>query len=1196
VEGSALLDGVRAAVKDVIRVGTSGLRIGVVYKDTPYWAWAIGVGGDLIWQLTLDGFNAGLDSGDLAQVDAVLFEEGAAPGKEAQVWNQEGIRVIVWMSQNHRQAPIKRGWKTRSERMSHLAIGGVTSAEVTFRIAMRMTRAVPNPDWELGSVVGIEGGTLRRILGSITPGKECVENVGGLVLSSSGILDLKNRERLYSVPSVFSKTGFVKRQLTPKEILSALDVPASITKGASIVELETWAKEKRPIPFKLRCELLRSLGDWFGKQDQVTLPGRVPIKRDLKTTAEVELDAKRSRPVVEEVSLGELKSASKGLEDSTDQVRTEEAVSGEAKLAPDMFEEATDRNLKAVKSDKAKIPTHLWDDRIKAGLVRMNTQVRDEDLALLLRKLRRLSHKYWVQIVDISFWDWWRDDVLQRELAGLPPCARSLEAGMAALRHSQLSTWWEWPGGSAPFFWRLPKEWQEDFRDGLKPRFTGPPPSDRTPQRKDKDPEVVRKQREKLVDVRSKGYIALFIGILSLTSFFSVPKGEDDIRMVYDGTKSGLNRVLFAPWFALATVDSMLRSVGPGTWSADNDFGEMFLNFWLHPDLQKYTGVDITALFPEELRGDKIAVWEAWTRCAMGLTTSPYTTVQCAKRIKFLVLGESEDEDNVFRWETVRVNLPGDPDYDPALPWVSKVRKDGELAADVHDYVDDYRETAGTEEDAWAASSRVAKKIAYYGCQDAMRKRRAPDLFPGAWAGSVIDATGGSVHKMVSKERWEKVRKHVTNLKTWSNQSNIPHKELEKVRGFLVYVSLTYTGMVPYLKGIHLTLDSWRNNRDDDGWKLTSSSDEYVESKFMVFEEEIPPPTVQPMPRLAQDVEALEELTRSIEPPRVRVRPDSGCLAAFLYGDASGEGFGTSLWYTGSTGVDTEYGEWTKEFSSQSSNEREMYNLVLKIEEMFREGGLHKGIELFVFTDNVVTERAFYRGSSKSRRLFELVLRLKKLEMEGALFLRIIWVAGTRMIAQGTDGLSRGDLSNGVMAGESMLSFVPLNKSALDRSPELGDWFLSSTGGIASWSVLTPKDWFKTPHQGGNCVWYPPPAAADVALEQLCEAKHIRPHGAHIFIVPALMSMCWRKKLGKIADFVFSVPVGSGLWGKKQHEPLIVGLICPFLSCRPWQVRFCSRELAGLKGELQGVWPGDMSHARNSLRKFWAFAWERADL
>jgi hypothetical protein len=96
-----------------------------------------------------------------------------------------------------------------------------------------------------------------------------------------------------------------------------------------------------------------------------------------------------------------------------------------------------------------------------------------------------------------------------------------------------------------------------------------------------------------------------------------------------------------------------------------------------------------------------------------------------------------------------------------------------------------------------------------------------------------------------------------------------------------------------------------------------------VESKFMVYETETPPTTVRPIHRLPQDVEALEELTRSEEPPRVWVRPQSGCLAAFLYGDASGEGFGTSLWYTGSTGVDTEYGEWTQEFSSRSSNERE---------------------------------------------------------------------------------------------------------------------------------------------------------------------------------------------------------------------------------------------------------------------------------
>jgi hypothetical protein len=41
------------------------------------------------------------------------------------------------------------------------------------------------------------------------------------------------------------------------------------------------------------------------------------------------------------------------------------------------------------------------------------------------------------------------------------------------------------------------------------------------------------------------------------------------------------------------------------------------------------------------------------------------------------------------------------------------------------------------------------------------------------------------------------------------------------------------------------------------------------------------------------------------------------------------------------------------------------------------------------------------------------------------------------MIAQGTDGCSRGVRLEGVMAGKDVLSFVDLGKSALERSPAL---------------------------------------------------------------------------------------------------------------------------------------------------------------
>jgi hypothetical protein len=86
---------------------------------------------------------------------------------------------------------------------------------------------------------------------------------------------------------------------------------------------------------------------------------------------------------------------------------------------------------------------------------------------------------------------------------------------------------------------------------------------------------------------------------------FHVQKGPDNIRWVYNGTKSGLNESVYAPCFTSPTIDSMSRWIIAGAWLADNDYGEMFLNFPLHPDLRKYCGVDLTQLFPELIKDEK---------------------------------------------------------------------------------------------------------------------------------------------------------------------------------------------------------------------------------------------------------------------------------------------------------------------------------------------------------------------------------------------------------------------------------------------------------------------------------------------------------------------------------------------------------------------------------------------------------------
>jgi len=78
-------------------------------------------------------------------------------------------------------------------------------------------------------------------------------------------------------------------------------------------------------------------------------------------------------------------------------------------------------------------------------------------------------------------------------------------------------------------------------------------------------------------------------------------------------------------------------------------------------------------------------------------------------------------------------------------------------------------------------------------------------------------------------------------------------------------------------------------------------------------------------------------------------------------------------------------------------------------------------------------------------------------------FQHSIHVAGTRMIMEGTVGLLRGDLTERVMAGASMLNFVPLHLSALDQSPIILAWIKSWFGAdnIEPWIHVHGMPWNK---------------------------------------------------------------------------------------------------------------------------------------
>eukprot|EP00985_Skeletonema_marinoi_P028317 scaffold24532_cov80-Skeletonema_marinoi.AAC.2 len=666
-----------------------------------------------------------------------------------------------------------------------------------------------------------------------------------------------------------------------------------------------------------------------------------------------------------------------------------------------------------------------------------------------------------------------------------------------------------------------------------------------------------------------------------------------------------------------------MRSLLPNYYGADLDVGEMFLNWPLGKEIRSHAGVDITHVQTKSSsqRADwevgRTRRWERWVRNFMGLKDSPYRSLQLMIKAKYCAYGNRHDPTNPFQWEVVLLNLPGDECYDPSLPWVMKVRKDGHLACEVYVYVDDGRFTGWSKLECWRAVQRFSSVLTFLGIQDAFRKRTEPLTRPGPWAGTVTITEGG-VFATVTSMKWIKTQGVVREMVIMMEEDKtaMSRKRLEQIRGFLIYVGRTYRWMNPYLKGLHLTIDGWRRDRDGDGYRIPRFMDEVAlkeaedafgrgedeglegfdkEEEERAQDKEEPPLEVAAVPRLAGDLSALTRLTKGEEPALQSCRVTGALSAVYLMGDASGRGFGSGIW--DEKGILYEAGSWKECYSEKSSNWREAANLTRRIVKMGAEGRLEDK-ELFVFTDNSTYEGTFYKGYSSSKELTQIILELREVERETGCIIHVIHIAGTRMKFAGVDGLSRCDFMEGIMAGKNPWGCVPLNKDADQRSrgrvsawvkqwwhdedgqpwctprlkrsdvmsegeaehqrrriqPQDGEVWESST-----LAHLTKEDWFNLHETPGHRLWIPPPAAMSTVMEVFAEDHLVNPHLAHVFVIPRLMTHLWRKHLFKDADLKFYVQAGAPFWPRSMHEPLTVVVVLPLAHVPkyrgPWTIR-----------------------------------------
>jgi hypothetical protein len=325
-----------------------------------------------------------------------------------------------------------------------------------------------------------------------------------------------------------------------------------------------------------------------------------------------------------------------------------------------------------------------------------------------------------------------------------------------------------------------------------------------------------------------------------------------------------------------------------------------------------------------------------------------------------------------------------------------------------------------------------------------------------------------------------------------------------------------------------------------------------------------------------------------------------------VVGDASGNAKGAGVIEL--HGVSYKAGAWNVEWRDKSSNAREAEKLMDQIERLVLEKALEHH-EIFVFTDNSAFEGCYYKGHSTSEELSDIVFRLHKAERDGGFILHVLHISGKRMKASGVDGLSRGDLTEGMMAGEDPLSFIPLNRGADDLSGGLASAWVRSwwTKGIPTQMIhvtgevplveVDKDNMFELKNLHTARLWMLPPAAMEVALELLVEDRLAHPHWPHVFLVPRLMTHLWRRDLGKEADILFNIPAGMPFKGARLYEPLMVAILFPLSRVPnytgPWVVKgtdvganFERALVRGFRGDPPDD-PAELHELDGSMRMLW---------
>jgi site-specific DNA-cytosine methylase len=558
-----------------------------------------------------------------------------------------------------------------------------------------------------------------------------------------------------------------------------------------------------------------------------------------------------------------------------------------------------------------------------------------------------------------------------------------------------------------------------------------------------------------------------------------VPKKDspDKPRMCVNMTGSGVNEKLQALKFLYPSFDDCTDLCYPGAWLAKVDLTDGFFHRLVRPSDRKYLGLRIPAT--GELYRYKVFPF--------GLSVSPhYFSAAISEAHRLL------RQHPLFKGAPV-LNLPTQPDFDPAKPVVYQVTVHGQPTCSVAIYVDDAMISAPSYKACKAAIMAISKVFIQLGLREKRSKRELPAR-RCTFLGIDVDTSNGQVTVRVPEARLAQINTSIDNIVNAADGcGEVNRRQLASLVGLLCFFSRAIPASRAFLRRlygcIHTGVPDYRN---------------YDQDVLL---------TTEAIADLRWWQDAIPYFRRA------RVIRGLGTVSVRQHTDASSGGWGCTIEQYQSATVGYSFGLFTRQVSEQSSNFRELLTVYQGLRECRRRYPQAAHIHVVAYTDNSVSASCVNTATSHSDDLLPLAKEIGLFLVENNISCKAVWIPGRQLIKQGADPLSRGAFALEHLAAGLREEFDPYH-----ASHTLAPSFLQRLVGQQFQQLLPvhqPSEWCHEQLEGRQLLLVPAPSATRSCLLHYFDA-HRRQSctTSAVALLPCVSSSEWFRLLRYFGDYV----------------------------------------------------------------------------